>query len=95
MTKKAKCSLSSRGTKALRVQRRKDQIQLEERRRAFLQRVAFAKGNEGWEQRVYHGEGTVWGLHVSQGVGYRCREVAARAGTPHSLWPGTPGGVSA
>lgn len=42
-----------------------------------------------------HGEGTAWGTHVSQGVGYRCREVVAGTRIPHSLWPGTPGGVSA
>lgn len=62
---------------------------------SFLQGVAFAKGPEGWGSEVYHRKGTAWGTCVSQGVRYRCREVAARTWTPHSLWPGIPGGVSA
>lgn len=65
------------------------------RRMSFLQGVVFAKGPGGCRSGVYHRKGTAQGTCVSQGVGYRCREVAARTRVPHSLCPGIPGGVSA
>ena len=44
---------------------------------------------------MYHREGTAWATHVPPGIRYGCREMAAITWIPHSLRPGTPGGVSA